>query len=119
MAIGAITLGGGYFNAKHCQTFKSKSAEDYADVLKILFYIFVGLFILWTIFSVYLMVRWKWLWMKVTFAPPKMYGEDVEDFHPGILGRSGTRISLDATKNTDRINYEVEKTYDDLEYPRP
>jgi len=118
MVTGSVAMGGGFYNARECQAYKKDAAKKYADALKIFFYLFFSMFVLWILFSSYLLVRWRWAWMTVTFAPPRLYGEDVEDFEPGILGRSGTRIAVDATRNADRTYYEVEKAYDDLTFTR-
>lgn len=110
-----LTLGGSYFIWHECSEYKDRGDQTLSDILKIWSLVFITFFVLWTLWSVFMAVRWSWMYMTVSFHPPRRYGEDVEDFDPGILARSGNKLAISSTATADRINHEVDLATRDLD----
>lgn len=112
--IGLVIGFGARYTSQECVIYQNTTAQDFGHVLETWFIVWAPFLIAWAVFSTALLAWPRWAWMTVTFMPPRKYGEDVEDFNPGILGRSGFQAYKDATQTQDRINREVEIAHDDL-----
>jgi len=112
--LSVVSLGGGYYTSQNCSGFPNDGAKNVAEATSVVFYIMIGPLIIWTLLSFVFAVKWRWLWMTNTIAPAPQYGEDVEDFTPGILARDGTKLYVHSTALDSDIEMRIDSTYDDL-----
>lgn len=106
----SIVLLSGWF-VQNCEIFENTTAQQWYSTAKYFMYIFLPLSVLWLSFSVMFAIRWQWAWMTITFHPPRKYGEDIEDLHPGILSRSGHALAMDANQIGMQSEQEAFRAY--------
>lgn len=69
---------------------------------------------LFFIFTIYLAIRWRWVWMTDGRVGASNTGVDVEDLDPFVLAREGHALQTDAVQTYDSMFKETEIALDDV-----
>lgn len=109
---GLVTAYGAVYEDDKCS-----EPTSYLNGNRIFGWVVFSFSIVFGIFAVYILIRWKWVWMKDVAipAPVKIYGQDVEDIEPGFLTSSSNKSFLSTQKAATETKIEVERALNDLD----
>ena len=102
-----VTLSGYFVIHQNCHVM----TNDFFNNISVLLDILLALFSILAIVCLIFIIKWRWVWMTVSFKPAPRYGQDIEDLDLGVLSRTGTHLQRHSTHLNDNTRTEIEDFY--------